>query len=79
MATATLNLRVLSKRMLTREEAAHHCGRSAKQFERECPVKPVAFSNGDRRYDLRDLDAWLDTLSVDAAVTSADAILAKLG
>lgn len=79
MSTATLNLRVLSKRMMTREEAAHHCGRSAKQFERECPVVPVAFANGDRRYDVRDLDTWIDTLKGDVHAAGADAILAKLG
>lgn len=79
MSTATLNLRVLSKRMLTLAEAAHHCGRPSKQFERECPVQPVSFANGDRRYDVRDLDAWIDTLKGDVQSAGADAILARLG
>ena len=34
-----LNLNVLQKRMLTKSEAADHCGRSAKRFEIECPVQ----------------------------------------
>lgn len=77
MSTATLNLRVLSKRMLTLAEAAHHCGRTAKQFKAECSVAPVAFRNGDLRYDVRDLDGWLDGLKGDV-VASAEDFLARL-
>ena len=62
MAIATLNLNVLQKRMLTRSEAADHCGRSAKRFEIECPVPSIRFANGDVRWDVRDLDAWIDSL-----------------
>jgi hypothetical protein len=62
MSNAVVNLTVVSKRMLDRREAAEHCGRSLKQFEAECPVSPVRFANGDLRYDVRDLDAWLDRL-----------------
>ena len=62
MRTATLNLTVVSKRMLTRREAAEHCGRPLKSFEVECPVSPVKFANGDLRWDVRDLDKWLDGL-----------------
>jgi hypothetical protein len=65
MPTATLNLTIVSKRMLTKREAAEHCGRSVKNFERECSVTPVKFANGDLRWDVRDLDAWLDSLKTD--------------
>jgi hypothetical protein len=40
----------------------HHCGRSVKRFEVECPCQPVRFPNGDVRYDVQDLDGWLNTL-----------------
>ena len=49
MASATLNLNVLQKRMLTKSEAAEHCGRSARRFEIECPVQSVRFANGEGR------------------------------
>jgi hypothetical protein len=62
MSTALVNLTVISKRMLSKREAAEHCGRSLKRFEIECPMAPVRFPNGDLRFDVRDLDAWLDTL-----------------
>jgi hypothetical protein len=62
MSSATINLTVISKRMLSRREAAEHCGRSLRRFEVECPFSPVRFPNGDMRYDVRDLDSWLDKL-----------------
>jgi hypothetical protein len=62
MSAATVNFTVISKRMLDKREAAEHCGRSLKRFEIECSVSPVKFVNGDLRYDVRDLDRWLDTL-----------------
>jgi hypothetical protein len=48
--------------MLKPHEAAAYCGRSMARFTAECPVAAVAFPNGDRLFDLRDLDAWLDGL-----------------
>jgi hypothetical protein len=74
---ATLNLTIVSKRMLTKREAAEHCGRPVKSFIIECPVSPVKFANGDLRWDLRELDAWLDSLKLDNDDT--DAILKRLG
>jgi len=46
MTSATLLLSVVQKRMLTKTEAAHHCGRSVKRFEAECLIAPVKFPNG---------------------------------
>jgi hypothetical protein len=62
MSSAIVNLTVIAKRMLSKREAAEHCGRSLKRFEIECPVVPIRFSNGDLRFDVRDLDTWLDKL-----------------
>lgn len=76
MSTATLNLRVSPRRMLKSGEAAEYCGRPAKRFQAECPVSPVAFPNGDRLYDIRDLDSWLDCLKGNS---EADDIIARLG
>jgi hypothetical protein len=77
MPIATLNLTVVSKRMLTRREAAEHCGRPVRNFGVECPVSPVRFANGDLRWDVRDLDAWLDTLK--HRIDDAEAIVDRLG
>jgi hypothetical protein len=62
MAQTTLNIAVIPKRMLTKTEAASHCGRPVKRFEIECPVRPIQFDNGDIRWDVHDLDTWLDSL-----------------
>jgi hypothetical protein len=79
MAIATLNLTILQKRMLTKTEAAEHCGRSIKRFEIECPAQVVRFSNGDVRWDIRDLDAWIDSLKVGHSEGDAQAIVDRLG
>jgi hypothetical protein len=75
--TATVQLKFIPKRMLTKVEAAHHCGRSVKRFEVECHVSAVRFPSGDRRYDVRDLDAWLDHLK-GGTNAEADEIIGKL-
>lgn len=77
MALATLQVSIIPKRMLTQTEAAHHCGRSLARFKIECPVPPVVFANGDRRWDVEDLDAWLNSLK-GAESASIDSILARL-
>jgi hypothetical protein len=77
MSTATFQITLTPKRMLDEKEAARHCGRTLKRFKLECPVQPVRFPNGDIRYDVRDLDAWLDSLKAGAA-NDDDAIVARL-
>jgi hypothetical protein len=78
MASAVLQLNIVPKRMLRKTEAADHCGRWVKRFEVECPVKPIQFPNGDRRWDICDLDAWLDALKSGAIAGGADDILGRL-
>jgi hypothetical protein len=78
MASATLQINVIPKRMLTAGEGAHHCGRSLTRFKIECPVQPVIYPNGDKRYDVQDLDVWINSLKAGAGDYEADAILAKL-
>jgi hypothetical protein len=77
MSNAVVNFTVVAKRMLRRYEAAEHCGRSLKRFEAECPVTPIKFPNGDLRYDVRDLDLWLDSLKNE--VQDSERIIARLG
>jgi hypothetical protein len=77
MSSATLQINVIPKRMLDKKEAAHHCGRSVRRFEIECPVQPVRFPNGDLRWDVQDLDAWLDSLKA-GDIADVDDIVARL-
>jgi hypothetical protein len=74
MPSATLNLRVSPRRMLTAREASDYTGVSAAQL----PVRPVELPNGKRLYDLHDLDAFLDGLKGDMAADD-EAIIARLG
>ena len=78
MVSAVLHLEIVPKRMLTKVEAAHYCGRSVKSFEAECPVASVRFANGQIRYDTRDLDEWLNQLKASSTI-DVDDIIARLG
>jgi len=78
MSSAVLQINVIPKRMLTKAEAAHHCGRSLIRFQRECPCPPVTFPNGDVRFDIQDLDIWLNSLKAGSLDRSADDIVARL-
>jgi hypothetical protein len=77
MSTALVSVTVISKRMLSKREAAEHCGRSLKRFEAECAVRPIRFPNGDTRYDRHDLDRWLDDLKENAQ--NSEDIIKRLG
>jgi hypothetical protein len=52
-----------ARRMLTAQEAANYCGfKSVNGFQSHIRVSPVKFGTSVR-YDLRDLDDYLDRLS----------------
>ena len=64
------------RRMLNRQEAADYCGIPASRFVAVCNVPVVMLSDKDKRYDINDLDAWLDGLK--GLSLDDDSILAKL-
>jgi hypothetical protein len=77
VTVATVNLRVQPFRLLTKAEAAHYCRRSLKKFEAQCPVSPIEMADGDRLWDVRDLDRWIDSLKNDFG-DDTNAIVARL-
>jgi hypothetical protein len=77
VTAATLSLRVQPFRLLTKAEAAHYCRRSVKKFESQCPVPPIEMADGDRLWDVRDLDRWIDSLKNDPD-DDANAIVSRL-
>jgi hypothetical protein len=78
MSSTLVQLNFTPKRMLTKSEAAQHCGRSVRRFKIECPIQPVMFTNGDFRWDVRDLDSWIDGIKASNGDQDADAIVARL-
>jgi hypothetical protein len=52
------------KRLLNVDEAAEYCGIGRVSFLSNCPVRAKRIRPGQRglRYDVRDLDEWIDTL-----------------
>jgi len=77
VTATTISLRVQPFRLLTKSEAAHYCRRSVKKFEVQCPVPPIEMGDGDRLWDVRDLDRWIDSLKNDSA-DDVNAIIARL-
>lgn len=72
-----------SARLLKKAQAAAYCGVSASAFARACPVAPISMAPPGRRndrllrYDVRDLDRWIDGLA--EGWETDDEILARLG
>ena len=79
MGSATLNLTVVQKRMMTETEAASYSGLPRKHFLASCPVRPVELHPGAIRYDRNDLDHWIDMLKNGDGDRSRDDILSRLG
>ena len=72
-------------RLMTKSEAAKYCRLSAPTFHRLCPVRPVDLGSGNPRllrYDVRDLDKWIDELKnkvgTETTHLEPDAYLARL-
>jgi hypothetical protein len=78
MTLTTLNLRVHPYRLLTKAEAAFYCRISLKKFAIQCPVKPIEVTARDFRWDVQDLDKWIDSLKSSNLDESADSIVARL-
>ena len=64
----------IAPRLLTRAQAAVYCGVSLPTFMGICPVRTIALGASKRleRYDLRDLEQWIDTFSGDKASCGRD-------
>jgi hypothetical protein len=78
MGTATVNIRFKPVRLFTKADAAYYCCyRNVKAFEAECPIRPIRMANGELRYDVQDLDTWIDSLK-NGAGFDADGILERL-
>lgn len=78
MTTATLNLRLIPRRLLTAKDAAVYCGIPARRFRSLCGVSPVEMPDGTKLFDLQDLDRWVEELKAGGS-GEADEILEKLG
>jgi hypothetical protein len=73
--SATLNLRVSPRRILTLREAAEYIRVPVARFPAICSVRPVII-NDKKLFDILDLDNWVDNLK--GGVDDDDQILARL-
>ena len=80
LMAAVIDLRVQPFRLLTKAQAAHYCSLRGKKFDAHCPVRPIRMANGELRWDVQDLDRWIDNLKDGtAAGCDADRIVERLG
>jgi hypothetical protein len=79
MSAVTFKFKALPKRLLKKSEAANYCGLPRTRFEATCPVQPILMPTGDEFYDVRDLDAWIDSIKAGAPDNNAEAIVGRLG
>lgn len=77
MSTATINLNVMPRRMLTLREAAKYVGLDVKRFHSACAVPAIDLPGGIKQYDIRDLDLWVDHIKAGSSDPD-DAILSLL-
>ena len=78
MAQASLNLSIISKRMMNQREAADYAGLAAKRFKQHCPVQPIEVAPRELRWDKIDLDQWLDGLKLGNESQSRAEVLSRL-
>jgi len=64
----------VAPRLLNQTQAAAYCGVSPSIFRQACPVKPVLLLDRIPRYDIRNLDAWIDSLGGSVASETADLV-----
>lgn len=56
----------MTPRLLNKSEAARYCSMSVASFERICPVPHVSLGVSIKRWDVRDLDEWIDAMKTSA-------------
>lgn len=79
MPNHSLNIITTPRRLLSKSEAAEMCNMNASAFARLCPVRTVDLGDGKIRYDVHDLDAWIDGVKGEVPIENDDAILERLG
>lgn len=77
MSSTMLNIHVVQPRMMSVREAAAYVGLPIGRFSSACSVPAILMPGNVDRYDVRDLDAWLDRIK-DGESQVDDAILSLL-
>ncbi|WP_282608427.1 hypothetical protein [Pelagibius sp. Alg239-R121] len=78
MPHATFHVTYQPIRLLKASEAARYCGMALAKFKRECPYAPIQLAQNAIRYDIQDLDKWIDGLKLGEDESSDEYWLSKL-
>jgi len=65
---------VPTPRLVNAKIAAEYCGMSVATFKKECDVRPIAFGTNASllRWDIHEIDAWIDRQKEDGYITFTD-------
>ncbi|TQV80365.1 hypothetical protein [Denitrobaculum tricleocarpae] len=77
MPNATFSIAYQPIRLLKTSEAARYCGMALAKFKRDCPASPIEFAQNQIRYDVKDLDKWIDGLKLATDENSDEYWLSK--
>ena len=69
---------MLLRRMLQMRDAATYCGVPIKRFRNVCSAPITEMPGGVKRWDVKDLDMWLDQVKK-TSLHSDDEIIERLG
>lgn len=74
MTAHVIEVLTLAPRVISESAAARYCLRSVAEFKREFPYPAIVYQNGDKGYDVRDLDRWIDSLKAGGGTSAQDAL-----
>ncbi|PJN96078.1 hypothetical protein CNY89_04700 [Amaricoccus sp. HAR-UPW-R2A-40] len=72
------DIRPVGQRMLSLRNAALYVGLPAKHFKGRFPYPAVDMGGGDLKYDVRDIDRWLEELKGVKVGATREEILGRL-
>ena len=72
-----VHINVNPKRLLNLREAAEYVGYGSQKFKSICPVAPIKMPCGYLRFDIQDLDAWVESLKQNAVPSEEDNFLKR--
>ena len=67
------------QRLLPKKAAAKYVGQPPERFARVCPARPIKLTEADHpKYDVKDLDDWIDSVKRDKTTMTHEDILGRL-
>lgn len=69
---AVVHINVSPKRLLNLQDAAGYVDYGTEKFKALCPVKPIEMPCGQLKFDIADLDTWIEIIKKKTAPSAED-------